>query len=95
MAIITNLVEMYKKILDEDAVVAAGDAGVGEVVTTPAGGTSNEVVDNTNSDNDMMSTEILGSCNHKKDGYLGPKCFHVPKCAFKIKRKKDMIDYSF
>lgn len=86
-----NLLEMYKKALEEDAMVAAS-APAGEVVggSTAVG----DIVDNSDG---ITADEVLGNCDHHKDGYLGPKCFHVPKRCGKLqgrielpsKKKKD------
>lgn len=68
--------KIYEKIVEEDAVVAATDAGAGEVVSD--GGT----VDTDIAPNKGISADdVLGKCDHHSDGYLGTKCFHVPKNA--------------
>jgi len=67
--------KIYEKIVEEDAVVAAGDAGAGEVV-------SNSAVDtDLTSQKGISADDVLGKCDHHCDGYLGSKCFHVPKNA--------------
>lgn len=90
--LVLSLLEMYKKAIDEDAMVSAGANGGGEVVSgsTPSG----DVV--TNNQDGMTTDEILGTCDHHKDGYLGAKCFHVPsKAAKKIKKRIPTTDYKF
>ena len=71
-----DLKKIYEKIVEEDAVVAAGDAGAGEVVAD----TGSADADLTASKG-ISADDVLGKCDHHKDGYLGAKCFHVPKNA--------------
>lgn len=87
-----NLIEMYKKALDEDAMVAAA-AGAGEVVS---GSASSDGIVSTPTDSGITNDEVLGNCDHHKDGYLGPKCFHVPsRTNKKLKKRIPTTDYKF
>lgn len=47
----------------------------------------------------LTSPDILGKCDHKKDGFFGPGCFHLPRCIWSIpcyryprkkKKRKDL-----
>ena len=64
----------------EDAVMAAGDAGAAVGDIAPASSASAGDADIVPSNSSMTTTDdVLGKhCDHHKDGYLGPECFHVP-----------------
>lgn len=46
-----------------------------------------------------MTTDILGKCDHKKDGFFGPGCFHLP-CIWTVpsfrypRKKRKKLKYS-
>lgn len=64
----------FKKVF-EDAMVAGGDAGGGDVVAPSTG---------------IGANDVLGHCDHKSDGYFSGDpagCFHIPsKCKVPFKR---------
>lgn len=67
----------------EDAVMAAGDAGAAAGDIAPASSADAGDADIVPSKGSMTTTDdVLGKhCDHHKDGYLGPGCFHVPYSA--------------
>ena len=67
----------------EDAVMAAGDVGAAAGDIAPASSASAGDADIVPSKCSMTTTDdVLGKhCDHHKDGYLGPECFHVPARA--------------
>ena len=67
----------------EDAVMAAGDAGAAVGDIAPASSASAGDADIVPSNGSMTTTDdVLGKhCDHHKDGYFGPECFHVPARA--------------
>jgi len=70
-----------KNKIDEDAVVGAAAAGGGEVVAGDANGEGDMVPGSKGTGVE----DVLGKdCDHHKDGYLGPKCFHVPARCGKL-----------
>ena len=77
----TNMIDLKK--VYEDAVMAAGDAGVAVGDIAPASSASAGDADIVPSKGSMTTTDdVLGKhCDHHKDGYLGPECFHVPARA--------------
>lgn len=72
-----DLNSIYKSVksdLNEDALMdcdGGGDAGGGDGMVADAPGDT--------------AAEILGNHDHKKDGYLGPGCFHIPSNILKKK----------
>lgn len=64
----------------EDAIMAAGDAGAAVGDIAPASSASAGDADIVPSKGSMTTTDdVLGKhCDHHKDGYLGPGCFHIP-----------------
>lgn len=86
----------------EDVVAPAGDAAGnssdGEVAAQPTTNNDDDIVSN---DKTGLSTDILGKdCDHKKNGFLGPGCFHMPlfatskgKKANNKKKKKNKNPY--
>ena len=67
----------------EDAVMAAGDVGAAAGDIALASSASAGDADIVPSKGSMTATDdVLGKhCDHHKDGYLGPECFHVPARA--------------
>lgn len=72
-----DLKSMYNKI-EEDAMVGAdGVSTVGDVLPSDSAGTLNQGF---KPGKGLGTSDILGkNCNHKKDGYMGKKCNHLPK----------------
>lgn len=97
MISLNSIYEEQKK-LKEDAVVGAtGAAGGGEVVAN-ADAADGDIAPNKG----ISADDVLGKCDHQRDGYLGTKCFHVPKKCGKTynrlstdgsKRKKKKTPY--
>ena len=77
----TNMIDLKK--VYEDAVMAAGDAGAAVGDIAPTSSASAGDADIVPSKGSMTTTDdVLGQhCDHHKDGYLGPECFHVPARA--------------
>ena len=67
----------------EDAVMAAGDVGAAAGDIAPASSASAGDADIVPGKGSMTTTDdVLGKhCDHHKDGYFGPECFHVPARA--------------
>ena len=94
----TNMIDLRK--MYEDAVMAAGSAPVsgGEIAAPSQAGDADIVKAG------MTTDDVLGKdCDHHKNGYLGPGCFHVPSKACKMfkreilagkKKKKQKNDYA-
>lgn len=67
----------FKKIFEDAAAAAGGEAGADSSggIVAPSG---------------VSADDVLGHCDHKKDGYLGGDpagCFHIPsKCKVPFKR---------
>lgn len=91
-----------KKIREDKIIVAKEDEGGGapaaaggEVVPAPTGDSGQEIVQQpqTPPPTGLTTTDVLGKCDHKKDGIFGPGCFHLP-CIWTVpyyrlpKRKK-------
>lgn len=76
-----------KRGLDEDAVVAPTTAPGGGEIAAPSTGTA-DVQPPTSG---IKYDDVLGKCDHKHDGYLGPGCFHVPKRAGKLMRRVEIL----
>ena len=76
-----------KKGLDEDAVVAPTAAPGGGEIAAPSTGT----VDVQPPSSGIKYDDVLGKCDHKHDGYLGPGCFHVPKRVGKLMRRVEIL----
>lgn len=83
-----DLKKIYDAVIDEDAVMAAGDgggdAGAGEVVAADQG---------------TSVDDVLGKdCDHQNspNGFFGGKCMHLPKNILSTdgsKRKKKKTPY--
>ena len=83
--------KIYKTIIedgDAGGAIGGGEAssgstsGVDGEITSPSTG-SNDIVSDKNG---ITSNDVLGKCDHNKDGYLGVNCFHIPtkiKCPLK------------
>lgn len=71
--------------LHEDAVMGAGAAApAGDVVS---GGSSN-TSDGLNAPSGSISDEdVLGKCDHSKNGFMAAGCFHIPKNVLKNYRE--------
>ena len=86
--------EYLTKLQEERIVTQEDDGGDGGVVSPPSGGDIvNDVVQNdTPTTPGLSTTDVLGKCDHKKDGVFGPGCFHLPTIwtipSFRIPRKK-------
>ena len=89
----------YLKQLSEDKVIAKEDEGVAAPagdVSAPSGDSvsSGEVIStHQKTDGGLTTTDVLGKCDHKHDGFFGPGCFHRPFPIFsypvsRIKKKK-------
>jgi len=91
---------------DGGAVGGGGDAGGasvgGGIVNSPGDSGSTDIVANEPPTNTGLSTtDVLGKCDHKKDGIFGPGCFHLP-CVWSIprygyirkKKKKRKLPYA-
>lgn len=64
---------------DAGGAAAAGDAGAAGESPAAADGDAAGI----------KSADVLGSCNHHIDGYLGPGCFHVPsRVPFPLHRQE-------
>ena len=73
--------------LKEDAMVAAAPAGGGEIAAADSGANG---ADLTPPEHGTSAEDVLGKCDHKHDGYLGPKCFHVPKRVGKLHKRIEL-----
>lgn len=76
---------------EEDGGMAAPSGDVSAPPSTPPN--TGDVVDPPSTDGEISSDEVLGKCDHKKDGFFGPGCFHLPYAIFsvpasRIKKKK-------
>lgn len=76
---------------EEDCGMAAPSGDVSAPPSTPPN--AGDVVDAPKVDGGISSDEVLGKCDHKKDGFFGPGCFHLPYAIFsvpasRIKKKK-------
>lgn len=94
-------ISKYLKKLSEEKVFTKEDGegaamGGGEVAA-PAGdgGDAGDVLQGDDSAPrapGLVTTDVLGKCDHKKDGCFGPGCFHLPCIwtipCFRIPRKK-------
>ena len=89
----------YLKQIQEDKIIAKEDEGaaapVGDVSAPSSGApSSGEVITDTpKTDGGLTTADVLGKCDHKHDGFMGPGCFHRPYPIFsypisRIKRKK-------
>jgi hypothetical protein len=89
----------YLKQIAEDKVIAKEDEGVAAPagdVSAPSGDSapSGEVIStHQKTDGGLTTTDVLGKCDHKHDGFFGPGCFHRPFPIFsypvsRIKKKK-------
>lgn len=91
---------------EDGGAVGGGDAGGasvgGGVVNSPGDSGSADIVANEPPTNTgLTTTDILGKCDHKKDGIFGPGCFHLP-CIWTIpsyryprkKKKKRKLPYA-
>ena len=89
----------YLKQIAEDKVIAKEDEGAAAPagdVSAPSGDSapSGEVIStHQKTDGGLTTTDVLGKCDHKHDGFFGPGCFHRPFPIFsypvsRIKRKK-------
>ena len=86
--------------LQEDKVIAkedeGGAPGGGEVSTPPSAPAPDGEISKPTSpkpDGSLSTTDVLGKCDHKHDGFFGPGCMHRPFAVFsypvsRIKRKK-------
>ena len=88
---------------DDGGISAGADAGGadGGLVAEPPSvpGSSPEVV-SPPEDPGLDTQDVLGKCDHEKDGFFGPGCFHLPYNIFSVpyyrlpkkkrKRRKDM-----
>ena len=98
MKVENNMIDLKK--MYEDAVMAAGAAPAsgGEIAAPSQAGDADIVKAG------MTTDDVLGKdCDHHKNGYLGPGCFHVPSKACKMfkreilagkKKKKQKNDYA-
>lgn len=85
-----------QKKVDEDAIVAGGAAAA----SAPAGGdvmSPSDSIAGQMHGNGISAGDVLGHCDHKKDGYMGKNCNHMPK-PLKLstdgtKRKKKRTPY--
>lgn len=93
--------EILKALQEEKIIVAKEDEGAatggdvgGGVVNSPS--TDSDAGDVVQNDGPvktgLATTDVLGKCDHKKDGIFGPGCFHLPCIwtipSFRIPRKK-------
>lgn len=86
--------------LQEDKVIAkedeSGAPGGGEVSAPPSTPTPDGDISKPTSpkpDGSLSTSDVLGKCDHKHDGFFGPGCMHRPFAVFsypvsRIKRKK-------
>lgn len=91
---------------DGDGGAPAGGGGDGGVIA-PSGGdagpstdSSADIISNQSEPRTpgLSTPDILGKCDHKKDGFFGPGCFHLPRCVWTIpcyryprkKKRKDL-----
>lgn len=72
--------------LHEDAMVAAAPVGGGEI-TANATANSDDI---SSPANGISDEDVLGKCDHRHDGYLGPKCFHVPGRVGKLQKRIEL-----
>lgn len=84
--------KQYLKDLQEERLVAnEDDAGGGDVVAGGCEADAGDVVDG-DGNGGLTSGDVLGKCDHKKDGIFGPGCFHLPVVwtvpVFRYPRKK-------
>jgi hypothetical protein len=86
--------------LQEDKVIAkeeeGGSVGGGEVSVPPSTPSPDEDISKPTTpkpDGILSTSDVLGKCDHKHDGFFGPGCMHRPFAVFsypvsRIKRKK-------
>lgn len=86
--------EIYKSIMEDGE--AGGAVSGGEASSGSTSGVDGEITSSSTDSDDIVSdkngitsNDILGKCDHNKDGYLGVNCFHIPtKMKFPLKRRK-------
>lgn len=74
--------------LDEDAMVTPTALVGGGEIAAPSDGAASDLQ---SPDAGIKYDDVLGKCDHKHDGYLGPGCFHVPKRAGKLMRRVEIL----
>lgn len=96
-----------KESLDEDEGGGMVASDSGEVSAPDSGSSITDVIspdNNTSTNTGLTTTDVLGKCDHKKDGIFGPGCFHYPDFLglysrvsqpyLKNKKKKKHLSYS-
>jgi len=90
---------------DGEGGAPAGGGGDGGVVAPSDGGATSDSSDVVSPDTEpkatgLSTTDILGKCDHRKDGVFGPGCFHLP-CVWSIpcyrlpkKKKRKKLKYA-
>jgi len=78
---------------EDEGAAAGGDVGGGVVNSPSTDSDAGDVVQNDGPvKTGLTTTDVLGKCDHKKDGIFGPGCFHLPCIwtipSFRIPRKK-------
>jgi len=71
----------FNKVFDrvcEDAVMGGDAGGAAGDVVAGGGSTADGDVVGKAADAGIKTDDVLGHCDHKKDGYMGAKCFHIP-----------------
>lgn len=77
-----------------------GPGGDGGVIAPPSAPGDSSGVVSPDVQPGLDTTEVLGKCDHKKDGFFGPGCFHLPYNIFSVpvyripkKKKRKKIPY--
>ena len=84
---LTFLAEQKHKV-KEDMVMAMGDAPVANTdISNPMVPGTDEVDKVEVDDHALGSTDVLGKCDHQKDGFMGKGCFHLPKRMGRLQRR--------
>ena len=107
-----SVLKYLKKLSEEKLIAKEDDGGAaigasdgGAVVAGDAASDSSDVISGGEQQSPsktpgLVSTDILGKCDHRKDGVFGPGCFHLPSCVWSIpsyrypRKKKRKLKYS-
>ena len=87
---------------DDGGAPIGGGAGGGDVVSGGDSSPSDVVSDEPPSATGLTTTDVLGKCDHRKDGVFGPGCFHLPHMLWSVpcyrypgkRKKKRRLKYS-
>ena len=87
---------------DDGGAAIGGDVGGGDIVSGGDSPSSDIVPNEPPSSTGLTTTDVLGKCDHKKDGVFGPGCFHLPHMLWSVpcyrypskRKKKRKLNYS-